>query len=395
MELSVHHLYEVLSRAPAYLNCKFRSVSPEVDFSMELNYCRQQARNMLQRGDMHVFAFPDVPAPMGMDFYHLFDNGPSPGLPIQFLNLFNSYWRILASWNGLVLIEFEIVDSKPPKPCICNPVTGYWALLRSPMEDSKNRHELGMQIVFVPSDTVGNDYKLICIAGVEHRWLPPYVIKEFNFVEYDWQVIEGDLNFGLRGLELDQVAVVNDTLYIMSTTIDYSDGEHSVSEDNPPPFIGKYSFGEKKKSTLPLPIEAAQDPFHGEYGVFKWGSRWTSTESLCLVRNIGPTFTFWTSSLEGAPGSWVLIQNLNIGQLGILDDLIKGFTVVNGECLIFATRFAVYGFNVNGDYPWKFKVLGPNTRKTYVKFISYSSTFRPINSSIKTTFRNLLALLTI
>ncbi|XP_057432063.1 uncharacterized protein LOC130724800 [Lotus japonicus] len=342
MELSVHHLYEVLSRAPAYLNCKFRSVSPVVDFSMELNYCRQQARNMLQRGDMHVFAFPDVPAPMGMDFYHLFDNGPSPGLPIQFLNLFNSYWRILASWNGLVLVEFEIVDT-----------------------------------------------------GVEHRWLPPYVIKEFNFVEYDWQVIEGDLNFGLRGLELYQVAVVNDTLYIMSTTIDYSDEEHSVSEDNPPPFIGKYSFGEKKKSTLPLPIEAAQDPFHGEYGVFKWGSRWTSTESLCLVRNIGSTFTFWTSSLEGAPGSWVLIQNLNIGQLGILDDLIKGFTVVNGECLIFATRFAVYGFNVNGDYPWKFKVLGPNTRNTYVKFISYSSTFRPVNSSIQTTFRNLLALLTI
>ncbi|XP_057432318.1 uncharacterized protein LOC130725079 [Lotus japonicus] len=249
---------------------------------------------------MHIFAFLDIPAPMGTNLYHLFDNGPSPRLPIQFMDLFSSHWRILASWNGLVVVEFEIVDVKPPTSCLCNPVTGSWALLRSPMEEYNNPHELEMHIVIVPSDTHGNDYKLICIARVEDRWDPPYVMKEYNPVGKSWQVMENNISFGARQMDLDHEAVVNDSLYMMSDNFDYGEGQ--VWPQSPLPYIVQYSRVGKNCKFLSLLVKVVHDPFHGAYGVFKWGSRWTSTESMCLVRYIGLTFTSWTSE-DGVPGS--------------------------------------------------------------------------------------------
>ncbi|XP_057426009.1 uncharacterized protein LOC130719401 [Lotus japonicus] len=326
------NLYHLFSHAPAYLLCKFKCVSSKIDFNEAPNFCGEQARNMLQRGDMHIFVFPDIPAPMGTDLYHLFENGPSPGLPIQFMDLFNRHWRILASWNGLVVVEFEIVDVKTPTPCLCNPVTGSWALLRSPLEEYNIPDELKMHIIIVPTDTHGSDYKLICIAGVQDRWSPPYVMKEYNPVVNNWQVLENKIEFGARQMDLDHVAVVNDNLYMMSDHFDYGEGE--VWPLSSLPYIVHYSLIEKNCNFLPLPDEAVHDPFRGAYGVFTWGSRWTSTESLCLVR-------------YGAQVSWVLIDRINIGELGInfeLEDeyddnlfsrkpeeveLIRGFGIVN------------------------------------------------------------------
>ncbi|XP_057432064.1 uncharacterized protein LOC130724801 [Lotus japonicus] len=293
MDLSQDNLYQVLCHAPAYLLCKFKSVSSEVDFAREPNFCRQQARNMLQQGDMHIFGFLDIAAPFGLDLYHLFDNGPSPGLPIQFLELFNRHWRILNSWNGLVVVEFERIEVTPPTPCLCNPVTGSWALLKSPMEEYDNPHELQMHILIFPTDTHGNDFKLICINGAHSRWGPPYVMKEYNPVKNNWEVLENNIEFGARPLDLDQVAVVNDSLYMMSDNFDY--GEEQVWPPSPLPYIVQYSPVEKNGNILPLPAEAIHNPFHGAYRVFKWGSRWTSKESLCLVRYLELTFNLWIS----------------------------------------------------------------------------------------------------
>ncbi|XP_057418688.1 uncharacterized protein LOC130712890 [Lotus japonicus] len=271
MDLSQDNLYQVLCHAPAYLLCKLKSVSSEVDFAREPNFCRQQARNMLQQGDMHIFGFLDIAAPLGLDLYHLFDNGPSPGLPIQFLELFNRHWRILNSWNGLVVVEFERIEVTPPTSCLCNPVTGSWALLKSPMEEYDNPHELQMHIVIFPTDTHGNDSKLICINGAHSRWGPPYVMKEYNPVKNNWEVLENNIEFGARPLDLDQVAVLNDSLYMMSDNFDY--GEEQVWPPSPLPYIVQYSPVEKNGNILPLPAEAVHNPFHGAYRVFKWGSR--------------------------------------------------------------------------------------------------------------------------
>ena len=63
------------------------------------------------------------------------------------------------------------------------------------------------------------------------------------------------------------------------------------------------------------------------------------------------------------------------------DPKVQGFTIINGDCLIFSTEKKVYGYNFVIQNSWRLKELCEQEWEFRVSFTHCSSTLRPCGTS--------------
>lgn len=391
-------LYHVFHRLPAYIVCRFKCVGKRVDYTRIPRFCEEQADHMLSVGDLHIFTSPvsDYHQVTGLGLHNLLEDGPAAGVPTDFFNVVARSGKILSSWNGLIVVRFR--RKKVLRLLICNPVTSSWAPLRT--RCGEYDANANVNIIIIPATApTRNDYRLLSVTR-QNKIFPPYVLKEYNQIADQWQVLNPDMNLGDRKLNISKPAIVNEWIYFMSDNYHYM---NFIDDATIMPYIMAYSLTDHTSVRLDLPNNALEYLFHGSYGVFTWGCRWTSQESLCLVRFINSSFTLFTCAAPTSQNSsWVQILHVTMDDLvlsaarsspnSIFREPIRWpYTVVNGNCLIFATREKIYGYNINGPYPWKLRQLGINDSRTNINFIPYSSTFRRCRCPHPSSFKKFLA----
>ncbi|XP_057432061.1 uncharacterized protein LOC130724799 [Lotus japonicus] len=395
----VDELANVFKLLPAFIVCRFKCVGKLFDYTTNPKFCAEQASHMLSLGDQHIFTSPGshIIYDSGIHLLHLLHNGPSDGVPKDFLDFIEQSGQIISSWNGLVVVRCR--RKNPFSYFICNPVTSSWTPLTSPCP---NYYVEGtLNIIIIPSSTpTANDYRLLSMIRGPSIFKHYYVLKEYNPVGDYWQVINPNMGLGDRNVILGQPAIVNNWLYFMSDNYEYS---FFGSDRFYLPYVVAYSLHDHTSVLLDLPIEVLQEPFDGKFGVYTWGSRWTSRECLCLVRFINSSFSVWTcADSTSIIATWVQILHITKDELGLsgesfslfsmyVEPIRNHYTVVNGDCLIFATRDKIYAYNINGPYPWKFCQVGINESRTNVILVPYSSTFRIVHRGHSSSFKEFLA----
>jgi hypothetical protein len=111
--------------------------------------------------------------------------------------------------------------------------------------------------------------------------------------------------------------------------------------------------------------------------IFKWGKVTGSNSSICLVKLKNSIFEVWI--LEDYKSStWKKVLEVRVGALGLKEKNLNviGFTVMNGDLLVFATEKNVYSYGLNGEKFMIVEEICQHNCGSKPHFISYSDTLR-------------------
>ncbi|RDX72049.1 hypothetical protein CR513_48521, partial [Mucuna pruriens] len=156
----------------------------------------------------------------------------------------------------------------------------------------------------------------------------------------------------LPGEELSS-GVSNDVLILLSNSakiLSSSNGLilcHSTNQNqrNSPyfrPYIMSYNFEDGKSRMLRVPKEARKGShdYTCDMRIFKWGKVTNeNNQSICLVRLRKRVFTIWVLT-KYELCLWRRILKVRVKAMGVVekDPIVKGFVVLNGDLLVFATE---------------------------------------------------------
>ncbi|CAL9008449.1 unnamed protein product [Prunus brigantina] len=390
MEISEDILQYVFSWLPAKPIYRFKAVcKSSSEFSTNKLFAWTQARNLHVKDDSGFFLQPSFSTGYKhrdkVKYHSLPGEQLFSGVPQKFLQfLENTGSKVLASSNGLILCQ----NTKTPDDnnlFLCNPTTQTWLTIPTPQDLGGVNWPKGVVLecnINNPiSDPDHQDYMLLIIHP-PRDWLPHYECKIYSPKEGIWKEKKVH-KFGPRTLHLDIPVFHNGAVHFVPDCSERWVRRGSVYYR---PYIVAYDINNDTTRKLRLPNDArkgSDDTLHNSnLGIFKWGSRKSSSESICLVRLKKYVFTAWVLR-DYDSVSWIRIMKIRVRAMGLMEpnpNDIAGFTVMNGKTLLFATRKKVYSYNMMGRSQQIEQVCEHQCQYDHwhVCFTSYSNTLHQL-----------------
>ncbi|XP_061346562.1 uncharacterized protein LOC133292199 [Gastrolobium bilobum] len=190
-----------------------------------------------------------------------------------------------------------------------------------------------------------------------------------------WKAREESFTTGPRNLRFDILVIHNCFIHFISDCSPYVNRNNQYFW----PYIISYNLESGASRILHVPKKARRgfDDVICNMGIFKWGKVTSSTKSICLVRLRKCVFTILALS-DYESSSWRMILKVRVKAMGLMeqDPIVIGFTVLNGDLLVFATTKKVYGYGLSNENCMILEEICEHGCETRVCFTSYSNTLR-------------------
>ncbi|XP_004493704.1 F-box protein At5g49610-like [Cicer arietinum] len=372
-------LFEISSWLPAKAIYKFSSTSKFFsNFPRDKYFALKQTQNSLSKIDTCLFFQPDLTQRYNnniAELHHLSGEDHSSGVSKVFINFLANSAKILSSSNGLIL--FRSTSDNKDQLFISNPATQ--TLLPIPIPDQLYTSVDADLKVVLQCD--GQDNCMVFLFhDKEEDWCSNLECKVYATKEGVWKKKEGSFFTGSRNLKFDMPVIHNGVVHYISDCFPY------FTKDSPyyRPYIMAYNFENGITTMLNVPKEARRGlhDISCDMRIFKWGKVNSSMDqSICLVRLRKCVFTIWVLT-KYESSVWKKILKLRVKALGLIekDPMVKGFSVMNGDLLVFATNKKVYGYGLsfsNENYMRIEEICEHGCDGSMVSFTSYSNTLRP------------------
>ncbi|KAI9114931.1 hypothetical protein K1719_013944 [Acacia pycnantha] len=322
MDMPHDIVIEIFSWLPAKSIYKFKCVNKFCNTLSSLedtHFAHKQSQKALLRDDSCFFLQPRRMQRYGanIEFHHLSSKNKTSGASHGFFQFLEHYpnCTIIASSKGLILIRNDT------ELFICNPITQSW--LPIPTPDYVEKYSgADLEVVFDCNVEDSNDFMLF-LFEYQDDWASQYI----------------DLKF------------------------------YSVKED-------------RSSRMIRIPKEArnGSHDFTCQMRIYKWGKPTSSDESICLVRLRKNVFTIWVLT-DYDIGKWRRIFKIRVKAMGVKEEdpiIIKGFIVMNGDQLIFATEMKIYGYGLRQENFMELEEICEYGFRSYLAiFTAFSDTLRP------------------
>ncbi|AES71971.2 putative F-box domain-containing protein [Medicago truncatula] len=374
MEVSQDIAVEIFSWLPGKSICKLKSTCNSCfEFSEEAVFKTKQARNLFGKDDTCFFIQPDQISQRytkRVQLHSLPENRQSSGAPNKALSFLSNSICVLASSNGLV-VGHTINDHDPIEFFICNPVTKSWSSIPTPESLQRNHSSGSINLVL---DCSLDDYKLFLFENTS-EWSPTcYTCSVYHSKEGVWTTMESGFSCGGRNMKFDMPVFHKGGLHFISD----SDPYFAKSSPFYKPYIMSYNIENGISTMLKLPREAIKGCHNMcTMGIFNWGKKTSYNSSICLVKLSKSVFTIWVLK-DYESGSWQKVLKVRVRALGLKekDPNVRGFMVMNGDLLIFATEEKVYSCGLDCERYMMVEEICQHSCGFYPRFISYSDTLR-------------------
>lgn len=380
MTLSQDNLFEILSWLPSKVINRFNSISESFsNISNGTYFALKQSQNMLMKGDTGLFIQLDTVQQYNgeIELCSLPNERQFSGVSNDVLGFLSRGTRVLDSYNGLILCRST--DKNPIELFVCNPSTKSWLstpilehLQQNPNANFKVMLECGED--FFDSD----DYKVIHFeSSSEWESSSYYICNVFHAKDGVWKTMETPFFVGPRNMKFDMPVHYNGSLHFISDCFPYFVRNTPYFR----PYIMSYNLKNGTSSMLKVPNEARRGSHdrNCEMSIFKWSNISSSMpQSICLVRLKKSVFTIWVLR-DYESSSWYKIMKVRVKALGVKekDPIVTGFTVMNGDVLIFVVGKNIYSCGLSGEIYMKLEEIGELRFASRICFTSYSNTLRP------------------
>ncbi|XP_061352705.1 F-box protein At5g07610-like [Gastrolobium bilobum] len=374
MAMSSHDvLFEIFSWLPAKVVYRFKSVGKfSLEFSDETLFASKQAQNALLKDDTCFFIQSDI----GQRYNGQTELHPLPGEELSsgvsddVLQFLTNSARIVASSNGLILCRATCQNQV--ELFICNPATQSLSPIPIP-EDLQVSVDADLKIVF---ECHSDDCMLFLFCeNPKDGWSSNLYCNVYLHKEGVWKAREESFTTGARNLRFDIPVIHNGAIHFISDCSPYVNRNSQYFW----PYIMSYNLESGASRMLRVPKKARRG-FNDDscnMGIFKWGKVTSSTKSICLVRLRKFVFTIWALR-DYESSSWRMILKIRVKAMGLVeqDPTVTGFTVLNGDLLVFATTKKVYGYGLSNENCIVLEEICEHGCETGVCFTSYSNTLR-------------------
>ncbi|KAK7359339.1 hypothetical protein VNO77_01294 [Canavalia gladiata] len=376
MATSDDMLLDVCSWLPAKSIYKFKIVSRLFsDFAKETYFISKQTQNALLKDDTCFFIQQDAFLRGNNEFYHLRGKKLSSGVSNDVLQFLSNSAKILASSNGLIL--YQTIHQNRVALFISNPATKFWLSIPTPKPVSENPYA----DIKISLKCDLDDCMMFLFYTCPDDWYS-YYCKVYLFKEGVWKDKEEKFFGGGRNLIFDAPVHHNGVIYFISDSFPYVERESVYFK----PYIMSYDLNNGKSRNLKVAKEARRGShdFSCEMRIFNWGKITSSNRSICLVRLRKSVFTIWVL-MKYESSLWRKILKVRVKAMGIIeeDPIVTGFTVLNGDLLIFATKKKVYSYGLKDEQYMRIQEIGEHECESNVSFISYSSTLRTCDVKVE------------
>ncbi|CAI8598036.1 unnamed protein product [Vicia faba] len=377
--------YEIFSWLPAKTICKFGLTCTSFsNFQKETHFKTKQSCNLLGMNDTCFFLQHDQISQRyqkRIELHHLpKEQQQLSGVPDNVLTFLSNSACVLASSNGLLLCH--TINDDPFELFICNPITKSCFFIPIPESVRKNHNISNINLMLDCTHCSSDDYLIFYFENTT-EWSPTsYTCNIYYGKEGAWKGVENNFLSGGRNMKFDTPVIHNGTLHFISDCSNYFTRLSPFYK----PYIMSYSFVEGISSILKLPREAIKG-FHVEcnMGIFNWGKVRSSNTSICLVKSRKSVFTIWILK-DYKSCSWQKILKVRVNALGLeeKDAHVTGFTVMNGNILVFSTKHKIYSCGLDEETFMMVEEIGSHSCGSNPHFISYSNTLRSCGANDKT-----------
>ncbi|KAI9115268.1 hypothetical protein K1719_013587 [Acacia pycnantha] len=359
---------EIFSWLPAKSIFRFKLCSKAInEFIKEANFAEKQTQNLTTQRNSSFF----IQAVFGWnksktELRSLFvgnEASSSSGIPPNFLQFLSKRnVRILLSYMGLLLCEIERQGkSKEVELFICNPATQTCSPIVTPPSWAEKRHYIDYNFYKGVDD---EEYQLVLLEyndqsqeDSEHFVFKAYMPKEGVWIEREKSSFADNMLSFYFIFER----------YILSWHMD---------------------GGETRRILFPkLVPEIGID----DLNLFKWdivgGSNYIDDVCLVIFEKDDLVFSFWGLT-DYESSSWSKFWTLRLKEMGLRKNtIIHGFSVMNGDSLVFATSKYVYRYDLIGERGSKLERICEHkcSRKGLIclEFIPYSNTLCSYGDNVK------------
>ncbi|KAJ4981451.1 hypothetical protein NE237_032288 [Protea cynaroides] len=385
-------LFEILSWMSAKSILRLTTLSRTCySFPSENFFLKKHSEQLLNKDDLGFFIQQDQRG--GKVELHTLSNKEDkksyydydvPHSSLEFL--YNTTKKILGSYNGLLLLKNT--NEEDMRLFVCNPATQKIFSIPKHMTNINNdQSTFGVHIVSNTSTTKFPDnYRVIMVKSAED-WSPNS--NAYMYIKgEEWNEM-AKLNTGARNIIYDMPVYCRGAMHFISDTFPYLT---KASPDYKPYIVG-CDIDKVKSWRLNLPKEAMRNSHDQSctMRIFKWGkpSSLSSQSSICLVRLRKSVFMAWVLD-DYEVGSWTLVLNTRVRAMGLreLEPVVCGFTIINKDCLVFATQQRVYCYRLTLSYgklrqsvkAEEISSHGLGGSASHLSFTNYSNTLRSCGS---------------
>ncbi|XP_058783448.1 uncharacterized protein LOC131658135 [Vicia villosa] len=377
--------YEIFSWLPAKIIFKFKlTCSSFSKFPEESPFKTKQSCNLLGMSDACFFLQHDQISQRyqkRIELHHLPKEQQLSGVPNNVLTFLSNSACILASSNGLLLCH--TINEDPIELFICNPITKSCFFIPSPESFRKIHNFSTVNVMLDCSNSSSSDDYFILLLENTEEWSPTsYACNIYHGKEGVWKSMENNFLSGGRNMKFDMPVFYNGAVHFISDCSDY----FMRSSPFYKPYIVSYNFEKGTSTILELPREAIKG-FHIEcdMGIFNWGKVTSSNSSICLVKSRKSVFSIWILK-DYNSCSWKKILKVRVNALGLeeKDAHVTGFTVMNGNILIFSTEHKIYSCGLDEETFMMVEEIGSHSCGSNPRFLSYSNTLRSCGTNDQT-----------
>ncbi|KAK7305006.1 hypothetical protein VNO77_42904 [Canavalia gladiata] len=381
MATSNDMLFDVCSWLPAKSIYRFKIVSRLFSSFMEETYfVSKQAQNALLKDDTCFFIQEEVLLIFlkgNNEFYPLPGKKLSSGVSNDVLQFLSNSANILASSNGLIL--YYTINQNEVALFISNPAIKFLLSIPTP----KPMYENPFADIKISLKCDSDDCMVVFFYTCPDDWCS-YYCKVYLFKEGVWKDKEENFFGGSRNLIFDMPVHHNGAIYFISDSFPYINKKSVYFK----PYIMSYDLNNGKSGKLKVAKEARRGShdFSCRMRIFNWGKITSSDRSICLVRLRKHVFTIWVL-INSESSLWRKILKVRVKAMGLAekDPIIKGFVVLNGDLLIFATEKKVYSYGLKDEQYMRIEEICEHGCESYVHFIPYSSTSRTCDVKVETS----------
>jgi hypothetical protein len=372
-------LIEISSWLPAKAIHKFRSNNKFFSiFSKDKKFALKQSQNALLNDESSFFIqsdFLQMHHENIVELHHLSIEDNSSGISKVVLEYLAKSAKILSSANGLILCR-DMTGNSKVQIFISNPATQTWLPIPIPEELQGMNVDLEFNVI-LECDDKNNCMVYFFYDNNSEFWSSFWDCKVYAIKEGIWKEKEKSLFTGSRNLKFDTPVFHNGDIHFISDCFPYLVKSSFYYR----PYIISYNFenGTTTMSRVPKGAQRGSDDISCNMKIFKWEKNTSSTQSICLVRLSKRVFTIWILT-NYESNLWERILKIRVKAMGVMekDPVVTGFSVLNGDLLIFATKNKIYSYGLslsNGNY-MKFEEICEHGCDNQVCFTSYSNTMR-------------------
>ncbi|KAF7827922.1 F-box protein [Senna tora] len=290
----------------------------------------------------------------------------------------NTCPRIMTSSNGLILGRSTKCNSEI-ELFISNPATKSWLPIPT-LNCLKENPDFDINIAFECNQDSELGF-MLCLFEVPDEWSSScYGLKFYSQKEGIWKRFEKSFFIGDRPMRFDMHVFYNKAFHFISNCFPFLSKKSLYFR----PYIMSYNIEDGGSRMIRLPKEARRGSHDSscEMGIYKWGKARNSDESICLVRLRKCVFSVWIL-IDYEASKWRKVLKIRVKAiLGMKEEepiIVRGFIVMNGDYLVFATKKKVYSYGLGYENYMKLQEICDHKfddDADKVCFTSYSDTLR-------------------